>query len=98
MSSTLIIKPSAEEDITDAFLWYQQQQVGLGVFFVNEIDKALDLITVFPNAFEVRYEKVRIVFTDRFPFGVHYIFEKERIFVLAVLHTSSDPSNWKTLG
>jgi toxin ParE1/3/4 len=90
-----IVKPEAEEDIKSAFDWYEEQQPGLGDFFIDEVDLVFDQILNSPKSYQERYKKTRINFTNRFPFGVHYSIEESRIVVLAVLHTSKDPKNWR---
>jgi hypothetical protein len=38
MSYRLIIRPEAELDLEDAFIWYELQETGLGSEFVRSID------------------------------------------------------------
>lgn len=94
MTRTIVVKPSAELDITEAFLWYEEQREGLGVDFVSEIDAVFARISSNAQSIEIKHELVRLAFTHRFPFAVHFLIEREKIIVLAVLHTSRDPKNW----
>lgn len=41
MSNSLIIRPEAELDIQDAFVWYEAQSPQLGSEFVRAVDVAL---------------------------------------------------------
>jgi plasmid stabilization system protein ParE len=91
----LIIKPQAEYDIQDAYDWYELKNTGLGESLLSELEATFNIITRSPKSFQERYRKIRICFTNQFPFGVHYKIEHEKIIVLAVLHTSRSPENWK---
>lgn len=95
MSFTLLVKDEAEEDLQSAYDWYEEQQFGLGDTFLNQIDQSFNEILNNPKAFQKRYKKVRMNFTQQFPFGVHYKIEQNKIVVLAVLHTNRDPKNWR---
>jgi len=95
MSYALIVKPEAENDIQVAYDWYEEQQSGLGETFLNQIDQSFNQILNNPKAFQEQYKKVRMIFTNQFPFGIHYTIEQKRIIVLAILHTSRSPENWK---
>ena len=95
MTFSLLVKDKAEEDISEIFAWYEKQQKGLGVSFLDELDQVFSQLKRYPKSFAVRYRKVRMAIIRRFPFGVHYKFERRKIVVLAVLHTSSNPENWK---
>jgi len=48
-----------------------------------------------PLQFAVVYKDVRRALTERFPFGIFYIIEKDTIYVLAIIHTSRSPKVWK---
>ncbi|MHA7060242.1 type II toxin-antitoxin system RelE/ParE family toxin [Aquimarina sp. M1] len=92
MGYSLIIKPGAELDITEALEWYEEN-TELSLELLNEIDEVLIRIESDPNNFQKRYREIRIVFTDRFRYGVHYTIEDKTVYVQAVLHTSRKPKN-----
>ena len=94
MSKSFIVKPSAELDITEAYLWYEERLEDLGLDFIEEVEEVFTRIKANPESFEIKYEETRFAFTDRFPFAVHYIIEAKKIIVLAVLHTKRNPENW----
>lgn len=41
MSRSLIIRPEAEADMTEAALWYEQREAGLGLELIEEIRAAI---------------------------------------------------------
>ena len=95
MDYDLIIRPEARTDLLDAFHWYQSQQEGLGHDFKKCVDEVISKIRRNPLIHKAIFQEVRRSVTKRFPFGVFYIVEEERIVVLAVLHARRDPMKWK---
>ena len=62
-------------------------------------DKEVEAILRNPDAFQKKYRNIKIRFISRFPYGIHYRFEKNEIVVIGVFHTSRSPKNWsKRLG
>lgn len=94
MTYELTVKPGAEDDALEATLWYNEQKAGLGDEFLQTLEAEFDRIQRGPFIYSVRYRKTRIAFIERFPFGIHFSVEKERINVLAILHTSGNPKIW----
>lgn len=92
----VIIRPEAESDIEDAYLWYESQRKGLGESFLLCIEEALSRASRNPTICSVVYKKVRRVLIRRFPFGVFFIVSETSISVLAVLHARRDPKAWKS--
>jgi len=86
-------------DVEDVVIWYEEQRLGLSYDFELCLEAGLDQISRNPNAFQKKYKNVKIKFISRFPYGIHYRFEKDEIIVLGVFHTSRSPKNWsKRLG
>jgi len=50
MSRRLILRPEAEEDVRQGYLWYEERQAGLGRRFVEALDAALTAIRQRPVA------------------------------------------------
>jgi len=49
MTLRLIIRAQAEADITDAAIWYQNQQKGLGEEFLVEVRLAIESAVAHPR-------------------------------------------------
>jgi len=91
MAHRIIIKPRAEIDIAETLEWYEEEKEGLALEFLNQLDAALGKIAEKPEHFQKRYRKVKIIFTKRFPYGIHYTFENGTVYVHAVMHTKREP-------
>ena len=58
-----------------------------------EIRRAFIYISLYPESLQCRYETVRIFWTNKFPFGLYYIFDDYEVFVLAFWHEKEDTAN-----
>lgn len=86
-------------DIEDIVLWYEEQRIGLSYDFELCLEAGIDVILRDPDAFQKRHKDIRVRFISRFPYGIHYRFDKEEIIVIGVFHTARSPKNWsKRLG
>jgi plasmid stabilization system protein ParE len=91
MAHKVIIKPGAELDIREALEWYEEEKEGLSLDFLERLDDELARISKTPEHFQKRYRNIKIVFTKRFPYSIHYTLENDVVFVHAVLHMKSKP-------
>ena len=95
MDNKLIVHPEARMDLLDAFHWYQEQSDGLGYDFKLCVDEVISSIKRNPHIHKILFQDIRRAVTRRFPFGVFYTVEDNKIIVLAVIHARRDPGNWK---
>ena len=72
MSYSIEIADAAEDDIREAFLWYEDQKEDLGSLFENHTNKAIDSIQSNPLKTQIRYGNTRVSFLEKFPYGIHY--------------------------
>ena len=96
MAHTIIIRPEAENDINTTFDWYEQQHAGLGKEFAQELSASMDRIMGSPRLYSELYRDIRRALLRKFPFGVYYLLNDEKIIVLSVLHLAMDPVKWKS--
>ena len=94
----VIIRVEAEIDITDAAVWYQRQQPGLGHDFLAEVERAISSAAENPFRYPCfrRKPEVRRVLTDRFPYRVFFIRRDDAIVVFRVLHGARDEREWES--
>lgn len=81
----------AELELREAFLWYEEQKEGLGEVFQYNIHDAFIRINENPLLFQIKYDNIRVIFLDVFPFGIHYIVKEKEILIISVYHTSRKP-------
>jgi plasmid stabilization system protein ParE len=95
MTYRLIIRPEAELDLEDAFLWYESQSNGLGSEFVRAIDTCISGIGRNPLTYKLIYQEARRALVRRFPYSLFYIVEEDTVFVIACFHSKRNPKNWQ---
>ncbi len=95
MPYSIKLRDKASQEIIEAFLWYEEQQEGLGEKFKAKIQDKFSKICQNPFHYKNSYKKYREALTDTFPFLIVYcIDEKEsEIIVVALFHTSRNPKN-----
>jgi len=92
---SLLFSDEANYDIIDAFLWYEEARSGLGKDFELCLEAEINRISRNPLQYPIQYKKIRIAYIERFPYGIHFLMEKTFIKVIAVFHTSRNPTNWE---
>lgn len=95
MKLKVLIRPEAAIDVLEAAKWYQKNLDGLGDRFLTSIDSAIDTLQQNPEAFPKVYKELRRILIKKFPFGIFYSIEKERIILFAVFHVSRNPRSWQ---
>ena len=60
----------AEQELDDAYEWYEDQMPGLGQEFLAEIDEAVHRITTWPGAHAVLKGGLRRCLVRRFPYDL----------------------------
>lgn len=91
----LVVRPLAEEDLGEAFLWYEDQLPGLGHEFLRAVDAAFAAIQRGPERYPLVYRDLRRVLVRRFPYKVYFAARAGRIEVLAVIHGRRHPRRWR---
>ena len=84
--------------ILKAFQWYEDEQAGLGLEFLDELRAVYTKIVDGPFQHPRLRSDIRRALLKRFPYAVFFSVENEVIVVLAVLHTARDPAEWQRRG
>jgi len=90
--------PEAEEELIEAAKYYESQASGLGIDFLNMVERTVDYIKEAPERWpyiEGKNKKVRKHLVRKFPFGVFYSNELDEIVVHAIAHLHRKPGYWK---
>lgn len=96
MTCEVRLRPEAEQDLTDAAAWYEEQRQGLGHKFLDEVTTTLSNIAETPLAYPNVHRGTRRAVIRRFPFGIYFQVKKATIIVVAVMHGSRSPHRWKS--
>ena len=94
MNYKIILLDQAQEDIFEEMLWYEEKQSGLGLSLERSLKAILKQLETYPMMYQIRYDETRIAFPDRFPYGLHYFIEDQKVYVTALVHQKDDPTKW----
>lgn len=81
--------------MNEAHTWYESRQLGLGDDFLVAVEDAIEDLREHPERYRRVHGDVRRALIRRFPYGVFYLVEAERIVVIAVFHARRDPRVWQ---
>ena len=84
----------AEQELDDAAAYYNKQLKGLEKEFIADIQKCVEDVISFPEAWAPFYENVRRHSAARFPFRICYYVTATEVVGLAVEHTARRPLYW----
>ncbi len=87
-----IIQEEANNEIIQAYLWYETKQEGLGEKFIDALETCYVAIDINPNTFEKKYKFQRQAIIKNFPYVVMYEQEENKIIIYAVFNTHQEPT------
>ena len=95
MTLEVVFLRAARAEFDSAALRYDLQRAGLGMQFVSEINRVIDLASTYPERFPIKHLEIRCVQVRRFPYSVYFRSEPTRIVVLSVFHARRNPTIWQ---
>ena len=93
---TFDFHPEARAEYLASIAYYEDERVGLGSEFVQDVESAIQMILVYPSAFPVIGADVRRCMLRRFPYGIMYATLDETVVVIAVAHAKRPPGYWQS--
>jgi plasmid stabilization system protein ParE len=91
----LVALPRADLDVAAAYQWYEREERGLGLEFIEQVRASYDRIAASPLQYQELRAGIRRALLRRFPYAVYFAVESDAIVILAVLHASRDPEEWQ---
>lgn len=85
----------AEEEMTEAAIFYENASANLGVDFLHDIDHVINLLRNHPLLGERVDNELRRAILHRFPFSIIYAVDSDTILIIAVAHHSRRPDYWR---
>ena len=75
--------------------YYNSKVPGLGDAFADEIEAGIRQICTTPRTWRVVEDDVHRFLVSRFPYGIYYTIEEDKIVIWAVKHLRRDPDYWQ---
>jgi plasmid stabilization system protein ParE len=91
----LVSTPEADAEIEEAFDWYESRRPGLGLELLDELRRTYQRIREGPEVYRVLRKGIRRAILNRFPYGVYFVIEPDRLRVAAFLHLARHPKRWQ---
>jgi plasmid stabilization system protein ParE len=88
--STINITDSAQDDLLAGFWFYEQQQLGLGTYFLDSLIADIDSLIIYAGV-HTQMNTVYRSLGSRFPYAIYYQLQANTATVIAVLDTRRDP-------
>jgi plasmid stabilization system protein ParE len=95
MAAELVVAPEVEQDLDEAYGWYECRQVGLGEESLSCVDACIHAICRMPEMCATVHKEYRRALVRRFPYAVFYEHVAGTVTVLGVFHTARHPEAWR---
>ncbi len=95
MTLPVVWIPEADADLKEALAWYESIQPDLGLRFAVAVDAAVEAIVRSPLGFQIVHRELRRAGVKRFPYGLFFKVEGNRIVVIACMHGHRNPRRWQ---
>src|SRR6266849_7884859 len=81
----------AEEEMTDASVFYEAATTGLGAGFLDEVGRVVNILREHPELGQPVDRGLRRALLHRFPFSLIYSVEMDEVLIVAVAHQRLRP-------
>jgi len=92
MKYVLEIKEEAVFDIKEAYLYYEEQRIGLGKRFLDALETYLERVQKYPEHYQTKRKPYREAFIKDFPFLIIYEIEANKVIIYAIFNTWKNPN------
>lgn len=91
MKFKIYFREELENDLTNAFFWYESKSKGLGYEFLRMFEAAAGLLSQMPLINKKSNSGFRRILISRFPFSIYYTLDRKVITVYGAFHCARDP-------
>ena len=93
----IIISSDFEIDFTKSVEYYSLINSDLARKFIREIKSTYKYLVKHPEKIQIRYDTIRIAFLKNFPYGIHFSFDENEIFIYALFHMKQNSDSWNNI-
>jgi hypothetical protein len=84
----------AQLELDEVYEYYEYQQLNLGLRFISEVEKSVELIQYYPNGWHPLSKNTRRCLVKNFPYGVIYQIKENYILIIAIANLHRKPNYW----
>lgn len=88
----LEILDQAVSDLIEGFHFYEDQQAGLGAYFLTNLYADIESLRLYAGIHRKAYRNYHRMLSRRFPFAVFYTVQDETVFIRAVVDGRRNPA------
>ena len=96
MIERVIYTEEADDDVAEAYGWYEGREPGLGEDFLRCVEACVLTIQRHPELYPVAVDEFRRALVRRFPYEIFYEATADALVSYSVFHCSQDPEKWRT--
>ena len=85
-----VILPSARDDLSDGFQFYEAIEQGLGNYFLESLFSDIDSLRLYVGI-HLKVHGFHRLLSQRFPYAVYYDMDSQTVRIWAVLDCRRDP-------
>ena len=93
MTYKIEIRGQADEEIYEAYKWYEEQVAGLGHRFIHELESVFQKIATNPQHYKTARSVFRQASLKTLLFVIYFEIVNNAIIVYSVFHTKRKPKN-----
>ena len=82
----------ASQDLMDGFNFYEQQESGLGGYFLDSLFSDIDSLLIHAGINPLYFQSYYRMLSKRFPFAVYYRIDGNDVLVYAILDCRKNPA------
>ena len=93
MTYSYVLRPQAQNEYEDSFIWYLDRSLSTAENFINQIQNTFDLLCENPFLGKCTYRNVYELRVKKFPFNIVYFIEEanNQIVVVSIFHDKRNP-------
>jgi hypothetical protein len=95
MNTPISFQEAAELEIINAVSFFKSEQTKLGGAFIDEVERAIHQIVLYPFSCQLVNRTVRCKVLNRFPYSIMYSVKPEVIRILAIASHRRRPFYWR---
>ena len=86
------ISESATQDLIEGYKFYEEQEVGVGDYFLTCLYSDIDSLLIYLGIHQLYFGRYYRQLSELFPFAIYYTFDDDFIYIKAVLDCRRKPS------
>jgi plasmid stabilization system protein ParE len=87
----------AEQDFIQAKVWLENEKIGLGDEFSDEVAKAKIRLSKYPKTAQIIHKTIRRLVLNKFKYSLFFTINEntQNVVITAIIHHKRNPNIWK---